>query len=215
MTLIHNKYKTHYRRALLTALLGGTAIILFLSYFVFNLHKKPAEQVLSASGERTASQRLQAKTNSLLKEPSYGLPVHLKIPKLKVDANILQMGLTTDRDMEAPEKIEDVGWYKHGPRPGDIGAAVIDGHLGVGEPGVFVDLHKLQKGDTILVIDEKGQTISFVVREKRIYNRDERPNEVFVSSDGAHLNLITCTGTWDENLKGIPDRLVVFADKSS
>ena len=114
--------------------------------------------------------------------------------------------------MDAPPNLSDVGWYELGTRPGDIGSAVIDGHLGVGEPGVFIDLHKLQKGDDFTVLDDKGQTITFVVRETKTYKPDDHPSEVFTSSEGRHLNLITCTGDWDKRIHGMSNRLVIFAD---
>src|SRR5688500_7982550 len=57
-------------------------------------------------------------------EPVYGLPVRLMIPKLDVDAAIKYMGVTKTGDMAVPDNIADVGWYKHGPHPGNKGSAV-------------------------------------------------------------------------------------------
>lgn len=38
--------------------------------------------------------------------------------------------------------------------------------------------------------------------------------EVFTSTDGkAHLNLITCFGSWDTDAKQYTDRFVIFTDK--
>jgi hypothetical protein len=52
------------------------------------------------------------------------------------------------------------------------------------------------------------------VRELRTYGPDEYASAVFRSSDGkAHLNLITCEGTWNSAQKSFSNRLVVFADK--
>jgi DTW domain-containing protein YfiP len=53
-----------------------------------------------------------------------------------------------------------------------------------------------------------------VVNKLKIYKQNENAPEVFNSSDDkAHLNLITCDGTWDKAQKIYSDRLVVFADK--
>lgn len=120
--------------------------------------------------------------------------------------------------MAVPTNVVDVGWYKHGSLPGNKGNAVIAGHLkGLkGEPGVFINLNKLQKGDKVLVIDDKQQTASFVVRETRTYAQNEQPGEVFnTKDDGAHLNLITCTGAWDATQHSFAERLVIFTDKST
>lgn len=144
----------------------------------------------------------------------YGLPMRLSIPKIDVDTSILYMGLTVSGDMEAPQKNDDTGWYKYGTRPGNEGSAVIAGHLGVGSSAVFSRLGSLVKGDIVSVVDNRGQTVSFIVREVRTYSRDTESTEVFNSSTkGAHLNLITCSGNWNANQNTYSERLVVFTDK--
>ena len=150
------------------------------------------------------------------KEAAIGLPVRLTIPKLNIDTTILHLGLTKEGNMDVPSDLVNTGWYKYGPRPGNVGSAVIAGHLeGVKEKGIFIHLGNLVKGDTISVHDDTGATISFIVREARLYNQDERPAEVFNNTNGSHLNLITCTGTWNNAQQRYSKRLVVFADKSS
>lgn len=117
--------------------------------------------------------------------------------------------------MGVPKNFIHTAWFELGPRPGDVGSAVIDGHFGFikKEPGAFNDLYRLHKGDILSVQDEKGMVISFVVRESRIYQQNEDVPEVFESSDGkAYLNLITCQGIWNEPKKSYPERLVVFTD---
>ncbi len=152
----------------------------------------------------------------LAEEVDLGLPIRLKIPKINVDATFEYVGLTPEGDMVSPKGPAPAGWFNLGPRPGEIGNAVIDGHSGWKNniPAVFDNLHKLVKGDKIYVEDEKGVITTFVVREIREYDPNAYATDVFVSSDGgAHLNLITCTGLWDEVLKSRSDRLVVFTDK--
>jgi LPXTG-site transpeptidase (sortase) family protein len=147
----------------------------------------------------------------------YGLPVRLKIPKIKVDTALEQVGLTPEGTVGVPKGPTGAAWYNLGPRPGDNGSAVITGHYGYwlnGKVGVFTNLYKLRKGDKLYVKDEKGATITFVVREFRTYGEKDVATNVFVSSDGkAHLNLITCDGIWNKILKSYPKRLVVFTDK--
>lgn len=144
-------------------------------------------------------------------------PVRLKIPKLAVDAPIDPMGLTPAGDMEAPVGPHAVGWFKFGSHPGASGNAVIAGHYGQwknGEGSVFDNLHSLSKGDTIYTEDERGAAVAFVVRDSRVYKPDQPAADVFFSNDtGAHLNLITCQGTWNNTQQSYSMRLVVFADK--
>jgi LPXTG-site transpeptidase (sortase) family protein len=146
---------------------------------------------------------------------NYGLPDRLRIPKLAVDAPVTYMGLTKTGAMAVPDNIADVGWYKNGALPGNKGSAVLAGHIDglKGEPGVFAHLNKLQKGDTLQVIDSNNSTISFRVKNIQTYGQDEQPSEVFNTVDGVHLNLITCTGVWDSTQHHFLERLVVFTDK--
>jgi len=156
----------------------------------------------------------QAQTSST---PSvfYSLPARLNIEKIGVNAPIAQMGLTSEGNMEVPDDIHKAGWYKLGSRPGNKGSAVIAGHLDGrhGEPGIFSDLHKLQKGDTFSVTDDQGMVSRFLVREARSYPQSAHPPEVFNETSGKHLNLITCIGSWDTAAGSYSERLVVFGDK--
>lgn len=151
--------------------------------------------------------------NQPAKTPIYSTPVRLIIPKINVDAKIDKMGLTASGNMEAPNTNDATGWYQSGPKPGNDGSAVIDGHFGVGGRAVFTDLNKLQKGDTLSVVDDNGQMASFVVRDTQAYDQDSQPNEVFNSLMGAHLNLITCDGAWQATQRTYSQRLVVFTDR--
>ena len=147
---------------------------------------------------------------------SSGLPVRLTIPKINVDAAVDYVGVTPQGELGVPKGPTNAAWYELGPRPGDKGSAVIDGHFGYKNniPAVFDKLYTLQKGDNMYVIDDKGKTAIFVVRELRTYGQNEDSSGIFISSDGkAHLNLITCQGTWSESQKSYSNRLVVFADK--
>lgn len=144
------------------------------------------------------------------------LPIHLKIPSINVDALIESVGLTSDGAMDVPKGPAEVAWYNLGPRPGEMGSAVIDGHSGYknNQPAVFDNLYKLQKGDKIYVENDTGVTTTFIVREIQKYNPNADASDVFISNDGkSHLNLITCTGIWNKIWKSHSERLIVFADK--
>ena len=145
------------------------------------------------------------------------LPIRLIIPSINVNAAIESVGLTPAGAMNAPKGPADAAWFDLGPRPGDIGNAVIDGHFGWKDniPAVFDNLAKLQIGDKIYVETAKGTTIVFVVREVLTYDQNADARSVFNSNDGkAHLNLITCEGVWNAASKSYSNRLVVFADKA-
>ena len=196
------------RNILALIVLGFLAIL--IGAFGINYTKKTSSTIIPKSPSPSSTP-----SDTPINAPNVGLPLRIMIPKLRVDAKIEYMGLTSTGTMDVPSEVIDAGWYKYGAHPGDEGSAVIGGHLnGVrGEPGVFLDLDKLQVGDNFSLLDDTGKTTLFVVRQIRTYGQDEQPNEVFHSQAGAHLNLITCTGTWNRSEKRFSKRLVVFADK--
>lgn len=148
-----------------------------------------------------------------------GLPVRLTIPKLGVDAGFQDNGLKSDGTMEIPTNITDVGWFTGSVHPGERGVAIVTGHVAqirggvVTKPGVFANLNTLRVGDKLSVINDKGQTNTFIVRESRNYDPTADAASVFTSTDsGVHLNLITCEGTWIPGQLSYSQRLVVFTD---
>ncbi len=186
--------KTSIRRPLL--------IIVFVVFSLFLLFYLPQGLVF----QRSVPQ-------SQIVSVSTGLPVRLTIPVININAAIQLLGVTQAGEMEVPSNAFDVGWFKLGPRPGEKGSAVISGHFNGenGQAGVFFNLYKLNKGDKLFVEDDKGKTITFVVREKRTYDPGYA-DEVFSRNDSAYLNLVTCDGVWDGVKKSYSKRLVVFAD---
>lgn len=145
-----------------------------------------------------------------------GLPVRLTISAISVDAHIEHLGLTSSGAMAVPESPSDVAWYALGPRPGEIGSAVIAGHVGWkdGTQAVFDSISSLHVGDRLQVEDAAGTTTTFIVRKLRMYDQHQDASNVFGSYDGkAHLNLIGCEGVWNAVTKTYSKRLVVFTDK--
>lgn len=148
-----------------------------------------------------------------------GSPVRLRIPTLNIDAPFQFNGLKSDGAMEIPNNITDVGWYTGSPYPGETGNSVITGHIAqirrsvVTKQGVFYNLSQLRQGDDLYVLNDRGETVTFVVNASRIYDSSADATDVFTSKDGrAHLVLITCEGTWNQDLLSYSQRLVVFAD---
>lgn len=145
----------------------------------------------------------------------YAIPIQLKIGSIGVETVVVPMGLAADGNMAIDEDPKKVAWYKLGPKPGEEGSAVIAGHYGWlnGVPSVFNDVNKLVKGDKISTIGEDGRELVFVVTRTALYAPDQDATDVFRSDDGkAHLNLITCQGTWDGSVNSYSERFVVFTE---
>jgi LPXTG-site transpeptidase (sortase) family protein len=193
-------------------LVFATFCIILLFFYSNGLSIIKTNQIQTLSAAQLPKTNKQILGFSAQKE-SQAFPVRLKIPKINVDAAIKSVGITPKGEMEVPNNIVDVAWFALGPRPGERGSAVIAGHL-VGdnsEAGVFVNLYKLNAGDKLYVKDDKGKSIIFTVRGSHVYDPGYA-DDVFSSSDSAHLNLITCDGIWDGAKKSYTKRLVVFAD---
>jgi sortase (surface protein transpeptidase) len=142
-------------------------------------------------------------------------PVALEIPRIGLDAQLIELGLDDDRGLEVPDDPDVPGWYTGGPRPGDEGPAVIAGHVdSYRGPAVFWQLPELEPGDEILVHGEDGSTIRFAVERLGRWPKDDFPTEqVYVHADGAELRLITCGGAFDEAARSYRDNIVVFASE--
>lgn len=143
------------------------------------------------------------------------VPKSLSIPSLNVhDITVEQVGLDAEKRMDVPSSFMNTGWYMLGPKPGEIGNAVIDGHLDTptGAPSVFWNIKNMRPGDTIEVTDADGKTYTFSVTKVVTYGTSTFPIEtVFGTAQTANLNLITCGGTWDKQKKDYSNRTVVFS----
>lgn len=192
----HQKLK-FAETSLIKFLIAIVFLLLFLFLAIQTLRSGGGKQVLDISDQIRRQ----------------GLPVQLRIPAINVSAIIQHIGVTPNGDMEVPSNTVDVGWFQFGARPGEIGSAVIAGHFNdrYGGSGVFSGLDKLKVGDKLYVDTYTGKSISFTVREIRMYEAGYA-DEVFTRNDGSYLNLITCDGTWDSIKKNYTKRLVVFSE---
>jgi len=146
-----------------------------------------------------------------------GVPINLKIPSVGVDAAIESIGLT-DGAVGVPKGPSTTAWFNLGPKPGEMGSAIITGHFGPwrnGAHSVFDNLSKIKIGDKVYVRDNNGQTRSFSVIDIKTYSGDAVVPEIFNKSDAVYLNIITCSGDWLANQKTYTQRLVVFTKADS
>ncbi len=140
-------------------------------------------------------------------------PVRLRIPEIYVDTNFIPLGLQTNGEIEVPEGYTEVGWYTYGPTPGEMGPAVVLGHVDSYQgPGVFLFLGQLEVGDYVYVDREDGTTATFRVTALERYNTEDFPTEkVYGDIDHAGLRLITCSGAFNRETQLYDRTLVVYA----
>src|SRR5947209_5303481 len=136
-----NSWKTLPKRTTPFIILAG--LILFPA-LLFQLipRQNPDQNSLAAITNDSAVNLPKSK----LQPAKPGLPVHLKIPSINVDAAIEGVGLTPDGTMDVTKEAQGVAWYKLGRRPGERGSAVIAGHYGWknGRAAAFDNLSKLR-----------------------------------------------------------------------
>lgn len=157
-------------------------------------------------------------TNSLTPQSdgyvlSQSTPTRIIIPKIGVDTSFVDLGLAPNNEIEIPKKYDEVGWYIHGPTPGEFGPAVILGHVDsyLG-PGVFYSLGQLNPGDTVNIERSDGTVAKFRVDKLERYKQSNFPTSlVYGNIDHAGLRLITCSGSYDRNLKRYDSNLIVYA----
>lgn len=142
------------------------------------------------------------------------VPAVLTIPAIGVKADVEKVGKKADGSMDTPTSFDDVAWYSPGSMPGDAGNAVIDGHVNnaLTTAGVFQHLDQLAIGDSIVVADSSGKTLSYMVTSVQEYPADSAPAaSIFATSGPSQLVLITCDGEWIQDEHQFNKRLVVFA----
>ncbi|WP_017548212.1 class F sortase [Salinicoccus carnicancri] len=151
----------------------------------------------------------------ILKDEREGIvPERIEIPAIDVDAPVQHLGLKDNGEMEVPDTLNDTSWYEPGYEVGAPGNAVIAGHVDdTVNPGVFKQLHTLEPGDEIIVHGEDGDTLTFTVYDKELFDADEAPvDKIFGYSHNSLLNLITCEGPYDYDVGGTPNRWVIYTE---
>lgn len=148
--------------------------------------------------------------------PRAGLPVRVKIPKIKVDAAVEYVGLAADGAMDVPKDYDNTAWYQLGPRPGEQGNAAVAGHVDSKTgPAVFWNLPKLKAGDEVFVVGDDGVERKFVVRAVASYKRADAPlDRIFGPTTGRQLNLITCdpNSTFNRTTSEYASNVVVYTE---
>ncbi len=140
-------------------------------------------------------------------------PVRIDIPRLGVSAPVDAIGLHDDHSIAVPEAFDRTGWYSGLEAPGQVGTAVIVGHLDSHTgPAVFFKVPELGAGDAVVVALADGSTVPFVVERTERYRKLQFPTiAVYSRTDRPTLRLITCGGTFDKKSRSYSDNVVVYA----
>ncbi len=140
------------------------------------------------------------------------VPVLLRIPAIGVAVSLSTLGLNPDGTVQVPTDFAQPGWFRLGPTPGQVGSAVILGHVdSYRGPAVFFRLRALLAGDTVEVTLADGVVTHFLVTAVVMYPRAQFPSQQVYAPQGyAALQLVTCGGQFDRATGHYLSNIVVY-----
>lgn len=141
-----------------------------------------------------------------------GAPQRLSIAPIGVDTTVISTGVLADGTVDVPIDPNIAGWFTGGPQPGEIGPAVIMGHVDSKKsgPGVFWRLRDLAVGADVVVHGEQ-RDVHFVVTGSERVPKDSFPTErAYGATPERALRLITCGGSFDRRSGHYRDNVVVY-----
>jgi hypothetical protein len=142
-------------------------------------------------------------------------PVSIDIPKIGAHSSLVPLGLNPDNTIQVPPVTTPLqaGWYTYAPTPGEVGPAVVLGHVdGNHQKGIFFRLKELAAGDRVSVARKDGSTALFeVTKVHQVPKKDFEAEGVYDDTADPELRLITCGGVFDRGAHNYVDNIVVYA----
>jgi hypothetical protein len=140
-------------------------------------------------------------------------PIAVRIGGVGVDAPVIPVGLELNGEMEIPDSVAQVGWYRLGAVPGRPGSAVLAGHVDSRSQGrgAFFSLGAVAPGAPVTIVDTRGAEHRFEVVARRQFPKDGLPADLFSNTGDARLALITCGGDFNRATRSYRDNVVVYA----
>lgn len=146
--------------------------------------------------------------------PQSGVIVtRVSIPAIGVSSDIELLTLDSMGALLPPVDFNRAGWYSGGVIPGQIGPAIIAGHIdSITAPAVFANLHKMTPGMKILVSLSNGTVLTFAADRSEVVPKTQFPSSsVYGTVPTPQLRVITCDGNFNHATGHYDDNLVVFA----
>jgi hypothetical protein len=139
-----------------------------------------------------------------------GVPASISIPAAGSSGPVDRMGVE-DGELEIPPAGR-AGWFAGGPRPGELGRAVIVSHVDSKEgPALFYSLLQQPLGSRITVRDRRGAVHRFAVVRRRQIEKSHFPaGSVYGASARPMLVLVTCGGPFSPDT-GYRDNVILYA----
>jgi sortase (surface protein transpeptidase) len=163
----------------------------------------------TAAGSTTTTQAAKDPTQFALRST----PVQIRVPAIALDVSLTTLGLNPNGTVQVPTDIQQPGWYRLGPSPGQDGSAVILGHVDSYQgPAVFFKLRSMVAGDLIDVSLADGVSAQFKVTSVAMYAKAAFPDQQVYAAHGyGALQLVTCGGTFDVQTGHYLSNIVVYS----
>jgi len=224
--------------------LSGVGVIAWAATHQYNAPQAPYEAVVTTTPSPTATSapttsqsagpsgsatespatqapvkvRTPAKPNVVGSVMPESKPVSIEIPAIGVKSSgMLELGQTIQKTLAVPPPGPDydkVAWYRNSPTPGELGPAVLVGHIDSAAkgPSVFFKLGAMRNGNMIRVTRADGTVAVFKVDDVKRFKKADFPTSlVYGDTDHAALRIITCGGPFDRDSGSYIDNTVVLA----
>ena len=149
-----------------------------------------------------------------VKPLAYAPMSRVRIPEIKVDTPVMDVGTDADGWIEAPPPQDPnmAGWYQNGVAPGQRGTSVVVGHVdNESGPAVFYGLGSLKKGEHIEVSRFDDKVAVFKIYGVEVFAKKDFPGaRVYGDTGYPELRVITCGGGYSK-AGGYDGNVVVFA----
>lgn len=147
-------------------------------------------------------------------------PVRICLPDIKVDSDLMELGLNGDRTVQVPplSKVREAGWYKHSATPGSKGSTVILGHVDSAQygDGVFYRLDRLHPSDRVLIARGDGKIATYRIDRVATISKKKFPTQaVYGPSSHAVIRLVTCGGTFNQSTGSYEDNVIAYGTLTS
>lgn len=144
-------------------------------------------------------------------------PNMIEIPKLQVQAPIIDVYTLPGGALDVPLNPKVVGWWAGGAKPGAAkGTAILAGHINyAGVEGALARIGSLDPGDVLYIdglTNGKKTRLKFTITGVRTYDKKVLPyKEIFDQNSVGRLAIVTCGGPFDAQTGNYLDNIVAFA----
>jgi LPXTG-site transpeptidase (sortase) family protein len=158
----------------------------------------------------------KSKSDSAVQLLAASTPTTVTVPSIGATSSLMDLGQNSDGSLAVPPLTNPMqaGWYDKSPTPGEIGPAVILGHInGDGKAGIFYKLKDVKAGDQVMVARKDGQTAVFTVSHIDTVPKAAFPaDQVYGDTPDSELRLITCGGVFDPAARSYEANVIVYAN---